>query len=321
MKILVTDPIAKEALEKLKEKHEVDVKPLSPEELLESIQDYDALVIRTMTKVTREVVDRGKKLRIIGVASIGVDHVDVAHAKSKEIVVVNAPTGSTYSVAELAMGHIISLARHIPKADRTMKEGLWEKKKLRGTELYGKTLGIIGIGRIGKQVALRAKSFGMNILAYDPYVSPETMMKHGAQQAGLDELLMKSDIVTIHAELTDETRGLIGIEKLGKMKRSAFIINAARGPIINEKDLVTALDQKLIAGAALDVYEEEPPKGSPLLKLGNVVFTPHLGASTIEGQKRAGMIVAEDVLRVLDGKEAENVVELDPYSKMKRYID
>ncbi|MCK5548040.1 MAG: hypothetical protein KAI64_03435 [Thermoplasmata archaeon] len=321
MKVLITDVIAKEAIEMLKEKHEVDVRDVSPNELLECIKDYDALIVRTKTKVTKEVIDNGEKLKVIAMAGIGFDHINVAHAETKGIVVVNAPSGSTYSVAELAVGHMISIARFLPRADRTTKEGHWEKTKLKGAELYGKTLGIIGLGRIGKQVALRARAFEMDILAYDPYVSPDTMSEYGTKQTSLDELLMKSDFVTLHAALTEETRGMLNHERLAKMKKSAYIINAARGAMTIEKDLVEALEKGTVAGIAMDVYEKEPPKDSPLLKLDNVALTPHLGASTREGQKRAGTIVAGDVLGVLEGKKAENVIDLDPYSKMKRYQD
>jgi len=313
MKVLVTDVIAGKALDLLNEKHDVDVKDVTHDELMSIIPEYDALIVRSKTKVPKEVLDKGSKLKIVAMAGIGVDHIDVEYARKKNVVVVNAPTGSTYSVAELAIGLMIALARHIPKADVSMKAGRWEKKKLLGAELRNKTLGIIGLGRIGKQVALSAKPFGMDMIAYDPYVTQETMMKYEARKVELDELLTNSDFISIHADLNDETRGMMNMEKLKKMKPSAFILNDARGKIIVQKDLIEALKTGVIAGAALDVYEKEPPKDSPILKLDNVVLTPHIGASTAEGQVRAGVIVAEDVIRVLDGKEAENAIPEIPY--------
>jgi D-3-phosphoglycerate dehydrogenase len=314
MKVLVTDVVDEEALEMMREGHEVDVKKVTPEELLEIIPGYDALVVRSGTKVTKDVLDKGGRLKVVSMAGIGVDNIDVAHATTKKIPVTNAPLGSTYSVADLAFGLLLSLNRFIPRADRSMKRGLWEKVKLKGTELKAKTLGIIGIGRIGKQVSLRAKAFDMKVIAYDPYVPAKTMKEFGAERVEvLEDLLAQSDIVTIHAVLTHETRGMINYERLKRMKKTSVLLNTARGKIVVENDLVRALGEKLIAGAALDVYESEPPKDSPLLKMDNVVITPHIGASTYEGQKRAGLIVAKDVVCVLDGRKPENVVNPEIY--------
>jgi D-3-phosphoglycerate dehydrogenase len=314
MKVLVNDPIDKEAVENLKGKHDVDVKELGRDELLEAIGEYEALIVRSRTKVPKEVIDRGAKLKVVAMAGIGVDHIDVAHATTKNIAVVNAPAGSTYSVAELAIGLIIALSRLVSKADSSMKAGLWEKKKLKGAELHGKTLGLIGIGRIGREVAERAKCFGMKLLAYDPYVPSDQMTEIGVQPAELEELLANSDYVSVHAAFTPETKGLVNLERMKKMKSAAYIVNTARGGIIDEKDLYDALKENVIAGAALDVFAEEPLKDSPLARLDNIILTPHIGANTREAQKKAGVTVAEDVLRVLAGEKPEFVVNEELYS-------
>jgi D-3-phosphoglycerate dehydrogenase len=313
MKVLVAYKMSPEPLEKLKENHQVYAKELSRGELLELIKDYHALIVRTRTKVTKEVIDKGKKLKVISVASVGFNNIDVEYATGKKIAVTNAPKGSTYSVAELTIGMIISISRHLHKADKTMREGLWKKNALKGVELYGKTLGIIGSGRIGLEVARRAQAFGMKTLAYDPYAPAKELEKEGISSIGLDELLEGSDYVSIHAALTPETKGMINMDKLKKMKDSAYIVNIARGGIINEHDLALALSQNIIAGAALDVYQKEPPKDSPLLGLENVVLTPHLGATTIEGQKRASLTAAKEVNTVLAGDKPENLVNKGLY--------
>jgi D-3-phosphoglycerate dehydrogenase len=269
LKVLVTDKIAEEALDLLKEKHDVIFSEFSGEELLKEIHKYHALIVRSRTKVTKEVIE---------------------------------------AVAELAIGHMISLARHLTYADRSMKEGKWEKKKLKGTELYRKTLGFIGSGRIGGEVAKRAHCFGMKTIAYDPYLPKDIAEKMGIELTSLDTVLKNSDFITIHALLTDETKGMIDEKALDKMKGTAFIINCARGGIIDEKALYKALKEKKIAGAALDVFEQEPPIKSPLLSLENIVFTPHIGASTKEAQIRSGVITAEQVMKVLDRQAPDFIV-------------
>lgn len=313
MKILAAGLIAQEAQEILRKKHELKVEELDHESLLRYIHEYDALIVRSGTHVTEEVIKNGKKLKVIAVAGIGVDKIDIRHATQREIVVLNAPFGSTYSVAELTIGFIVLIARQITKADLSVKEGRWIKKYMKGVELYDKILGLIGSGRIGREVARRAQGFGMKVQTYDPYVSAESLVRLGIKPVELDELLTESDFISIHSVLTPETRGMMNIERFKKMKKSAFLINTSRGLIINEKDLAEALNQGLIAGAALDVYQVEPPKDSPLLKLENILLTPHLGASTREGQKRAGIIIAEDMLRVLDGEKADNIVNSELY--------
>jgi D-3-phosphoglycerate dehydrogenase len=299
MKILVSDSIAKEGIEALKAAGEVTFAELSPEELLQQIEQYDAVVVRSRSKVTKEVIERAKALKVIGRAGIGVDNIDVKAATAKGIAVVNAPRSSTYSVAELALGHMLSLARMLPKADRSVKEGKWEKKAFKGIELYGKTLGFVGSGRIGIEVAARARVFGMRTMSYDPYLPAEAAQKACLDMCNLDQVLRESDFITIHAMLTPETKGMIGVAEFAKMKPTAYIINCARGGIIDETSLYNALKEKKIAGAALDVFEKEPPVDSPLLKLDNIVFSPHIGASTKEAQERAGVQVAEQVIKAL----------------------
>ena len=305
MKILVADKISDEAIKMLKEKHEVVFSELDPKGLLNEIEKYDALVIRSRTKVTKEVIKKGKNLKVIGRAGVGVDNIDVPEATKRKIPVVNAPGGATVSVAELTFAHMLSLARNLSKSDKTMKNGEWEKKTLKGTELCDKTLGLIGSGRIGTEVGKMAIAFGMKVIVYDPYLSKETAEKHSFELADLDSLLKNSDFISIHTPLTDETKKMIDEKEFKKMKNTAFIVNCARGGIIDENALYNSLKEGKIRGAALDVYENEPPKNSPLLTLDNIVFTPHIGASTKEAQIRAGTITAEQVLKILNNEKPD----------------
>lgn len=312
MKVLVNDQIVEEAVEKLRAKYEVTAKFHEKDELLDVISNFDAIIVRGKTKVTREVIEKGENLKAIGRAGIGVDNIDVDYATERKIPVVNAPRSSTMSVAELTIGHMLSLARHLPFSDKSMKAGLWEKK-LMGTELYGKTLGLVGCGRIGAEVASRAVAFGMDVLAYDPYLPKEVQDKIQCTFTELDELLKNSDFISIHSLLSDETRGMIGKEQFEMMKDSACVINCARGPIIDEVALVDALEKGRIGGAALDVFDKEPPEESPLLIAPNVVFTPHLGASTKEAQIKAGTTTAEQVDKVLSGEKPDFIVNRQIY--------
>jgi len=305
MKILVADKISDEAIKMLKEKHEVVFSELDPKGLLNEIEKYDALVIRSRTKVTKEVIKKGKNLKVIGRAGVGVDNIDVPEATKRKIPVVNAPGGATVSVAELTFAHMLSLARNLSKSDKTMKNGEWEKKTLKGTELCDKTLGLIGSGRIGTEVGKMAIAFGMKVIVYDPYLSKETAEEQGFELADLDSLLKNSDFISIHTPLTDETKKMIDEKEFKKMKNTAFIVNCARGGIIDENALYNSLKEGKIRGAALDVYENEPPKNSPLLTLDNIVFTPHIGASTKEAQIRAGTITAEQVLKILNNEKPD----------------
>lgn len=313
MKILVNDAIAEEAIDLLKAKHEVDVMEYGAIELLGNIGRYDAIIVRSRTKVTEDVIQKGENLKVIGRAGVGVDNIDVEAATARKIPVVFSPRGSTVSVAELAMGHMISLARKLVFSDRSIRAGKWEKKKYRGTELQGKVLGLVGAGRIGAEVAKRAKAFGMSVLAFDPYLSREIADEIGVELVELPRLLKEADFVSVHAILTPETKGLIGKEELDTMKQTVFLVNCARGGIVDEAALADALEGDRIAGAALDVFENEPPRDSPLLRLENIHLTPHLGASTTEAQVRAGSIVAEQVLKVLGGERPNQIVNREIY--------
>ncbi len=313
MRILVSDGIEKEALAKLQTSHQVDVIEMSPDDLLRNIEKYDALIVRGRTKVTAKVIEKGANLKVIGRAGVGVDNIDVAAASSRKIPVVNAPTGSTISVAELAIGHMISLARKLPAADKSIKAGKWEKKSFMGTELSGKTLGLLGSGRIGTEVAKRAQAFGMKTIAYDPYLPPAIANQNKIGLVNKGTLFVESDFLSVHTALTPETKGMVGSQELGAMKKTAYLINCARGEVIQEKALADALKSGTIAGAALDVFENEPPAGSPLLGLENVFMSPHIGASTNEAQFRAGMTIAEQVDVVLQGSKAEFTVNKEIY--------
>ncbi|MHA1990948.1 MAG: hydroxyacid dehydrogenase [Candidatus Hodarchaeales archaeon] len=318
MKILIADSIDKEAIKLLTSNHEVLEREVTVSELLEEIIDVDAVIVRSRTKITSEVMTLAKKLKVVGRAGIGVDNIDVKTATSIKIPVVNAPRGSTISVAEATVGQIISLARKFSLSDASMKEGLWDKKKFMGNEIFGKTLGLIGSGRIGVEVAKRCQAFGMKIQAYDPYISKDIVKKYEIEILdSFDELLSSSDIISIHAILTNETRNMVSFDQFKLMKPSALIVNFSRGGIINEKDLVQALKEKLIMGAALDVYSSEPlPKDSSLRdKNLNILLTPHIGASTKEAQNRAGIIVAEEVLKVLSNKKPDFCVNSDIYNE------
>jgi D-3-phosphoglycerate dehydrogenase len=313
MKVLVTDGIEKEALVKLQSSHQVDAIEMSPEDLLKNIEKYDALIVRGKTKVTAQVIEKGKNLKVVGRAGVGVDNVDIAAATKRKIAVVNAPTGSTVSVAELAIGHMLSLARKLPTADKSIKSGKWEKKAFMGTELSGKTLGLLGSGRIGTEVAKRAQAFGMKTIAFDPYLPPAIAKQNKIDLVNKGALFAESDFLSVHTALTPETKGMVGSQEFASMKKTAFLINCARGEVVQEKALAEALKSGKIAGAALDVFENEPPTGSPLLELENVFMTPHIGASTHEAQLRAGMTIVEQVDMVLRGNKPEFIVNKEIY--------
>ena len=313
MKVLITDGLEAEAIAALRKAHEVDVAELDAKQLLEAIPAYHALIVRSRTKVTKEVLERAANLKVVGRAGVGVDNIDVTQATARKVPVVNAPTASSVSVAELAFGHMLSLYRFLAVADRSVKEGKWEKKRFEGHELHEKVLGLFGSGRIGAEVAKRAAAFGMRVIAFDPYLPPEVAKGHGIELVGKEELLEDADIVSIHAALTPETRGIIGAGELSLMKHTAVLVNCARGEIVQEVALADALSSGAIAGAAVDVFEKEPPAGSPLLTAPNVVFTPHLGASTHEAQARAGAIIAEQVFAALSGRRPEFVVNPGAY--------
>jgi D-3-phosphoglycerate dehydrogenase len=304
MKILITDKIADEAIDLLKNaRHNVTFDEMDTETLIEDISKYDALMVRSRTKVLEEIIKAGSEgnLKVIGRAGIGVDNIDIETAAKNNIKVVNAPTGATGSVAELALAHMLSLSRHIPKADLTMKKGEWAKKQLKGNEIYGKTLGLIGCGNIGKRTAKYAKAFNMSIIGYDPYISREDMQKDGIKKTNeLSNIMKESDFISLHLPHIPSTHHIINEKMLSKMKPTAYLINCSRGGIVDESALYKALKDENIAGAGIDVFENEPPKDSPLLSLDNVILTPHLGASTKEGQIRAGTLCAEQVIKCLN---------------------
>ncbi|OGS41272.1 MAG: phosphoglycerate dehydrogenase [Euryarchaeota archaeon RBG_13_31_8] len=312
MKVLITDKMAEEAVQVLKKAgHNVTYNEMDAATLVKEIGKYDALMIRSRTKAVKEVVEAGAKgnLKVIGRAGIGVDNVDIETAGKHKIPVVNAPTGATASVAELTLGHILTLSRNIAYADKTMKKGEWAKKTLKGFELDGKTLGLIGTGNIGKYTAKLAKCFGMKVIGYDPFISKENMKKDSIEKVDeVAQIMEKSDYISLHIPHMPATHHIVNEEMIRKMKPSAYLINCARGGTVDEKALYNALKNGKIAGAALDVYEKEPPEKSPLFELDNVVMTPHIGANTKEGQIKAGTICAEQINKVLAGKQPDYCV-------------
>ena len=300
MNVLICDPISPKGIALLRQRSEFKVtvldKRLSEAELLPLVRDVAAMVVRSETKVTRNVIEAALRLRVVGRAGVGVDNVDVESATQRGIVVMNTPGGNTISTAELTFSMLMALARKIPQAHAAMKAGQWNRKEFQGVELYNKTLGILGMGRIGSEVARRAIAFGMRVLAYDPYLSLSRAKALQVELVELDEICARSDFVTVHMPMTDETRGMINAAAFAKLKKGVRVLNCARGGIINEKDLYDAIQSGQVAGAALDVYETEPlPKEFPLRDLPQVIMTPHLGASTEEAQENVGIEVAEAI--------------------------
>ena len=308
MRVLVREPIAEAGIDLLRERYEVDVD--ADGDLAAAIAGYDAIIVRSSTKLTAELIERAERLKVIGRAGVGVDNVDVEAASRRGIVVANAPESTVVSAAEHAVGLLLALSRNIPQAHAALKEGRWERGSFAGLELAGKTLGLVGFGRIGQQVARRARGLELNVVAYDPYVAPARMSALGVETAAsLEDLLSRADFVSLHLTLTAETRGLIGAKALAAAKEGIRLVNAARGELVDEEALVAALESGKVAGAALDVFPEEPYSG-PLLAFPNVVVTPHLGASTQEAQDRAGVIVAEQVAAALEGEFVTNAVNM-----------
>jgi D-3-phosphoglycerate dehydrogenase len=316
-KVLVSDPLSNKGLEILERAKNLtyDLKPgLSPEELKIIIPEYDGIIIRSETKLKGDLIEAGTRLRVIGRAGIGLDNVDLPAATKKGIVVMNTPQENAIAAAEHTIAMILSISRRIPQATASMKAGKWEKKKFMGVELYNKTLGMIGIGVIGTVVADRARGLKMKVIGYDPYLSKEVAEKKGVDLISYDELLSRSDFITVHTPLTDETRNLIDKNALDKMKDGVILINCARGGIINEKDLYEAIKGGKVAGAALDVFEKEPATGNPLLELEEVVTTPHLGASTGEAQENVSIAIAQQIVDYLTLGEARNAVNMPAVS-------
>ena len=302
VKVLVCDPIHEEGINKLKQAgFDVDVKPtVSLDQLKSIVSNYHALIVRSRTKVTKDIIQAGKNLKAIGRAGAGLDNVDVEPAEKKGILVLNTSEAPATAVAELTIGLILSLARNIPLADRTMKDGKWMKKELMGWELKDKTLGTVGLGNIGEKVAKLAKAFGMKVLISKRTPPPPELLKElEGEFIPLKELLQRSDIITVHVPFTSQTHHMIGSEEVKLMKDGAFLINTSRGAIVDEEPLLEALKSGKLGGAALDVYEIEPPENSELIKLPQLVCTPHIGAQTEEAQKEAAILIAEKIINAL----------------------
>ncbi|MCJ7741451.1 MAG: phosphoglycerate dehydrogenase, partial [Methanoregula sp.] len=335
-KVLVSDPLAEEGLEILKKAFEVDVKTdLKEDELCRIIGDYDALLVRSSTEVTAKVIEAGNRLKFIGRAGVGVDNIDMDAATRKGIIVANAPEGNTLAATEHTMAMMLSLARNIPQATASLKRKEWKRSKFMGVELNEKVLGIVGFGRIGRELAKRAIAMDMKCVAYDPFISKERAAQLGVEMMSVEDLFRVADVITVHTPLIAETKHLINAKSIATMKDGVRIINCARGGIIDEKALYDAVKSGKVAGAALDVFETEPPTDSPLLTLDQIIVTPHLGASTAEAQVNVAVSVAKQCIAVLNGGSAKYVVNapmvppelaevLEPYAqlaeKMGRFV-
>ena len=328
MKVLVADAINEKGVENLKEVAEVVVDTeITPEELADTIHEYNGIIVRSRTKLTADIIEKADNLEIIARAGVGVDNIDLDAATKKGIMVVNSPESTSVTVAEHTMGLILSMARKISIADKSVKEGKWEKKKFMGVELRNKTLGVIGMGRIGSQVVNRCKAFGMDAMAYDPYLPEEVAKQMGVELTDLDSVLKNADFITIHVPLTPETKHSISFDQFEIMKDSAYIVNCSRGGVIDEDALYDALVNDKIGGAALDVYEEEPPEANcKLFELDNIVLTPHIAASTKEAQRDAAIIVADEIIDLAKGNTPKNVLNMpridhNTYKEVSPYLD
>jgi len=302
--VLICDqvaPILNEILQKngLKITYEPEI---TPDQIKEKIGNYEIVIVRSRTKITKEMIDKATKCKIIARVGVGLDNIDVAAAKTKGIRVINAVEGAMNAVAELVLGLMLSLAREIPRADREIRNGNWLKKELMGSELSGKYLGIVGLGNIGKKLARHAKSLNMNIIGYDVIPIPEDFSREiGLVKTDLDTLLSSADYISFHVPFTPETHHLVNVQRIGKMKKTAYLINTSRGEIIDENALYDALKEGKLAGAALDVFEKEPATGNKLATLPNVICTPHIGAQTREAQALAANVIAEKIIMILRG--------------------
>lgn len=315
-KVFVSDPISDQGIQRLHEAEDVQVDKitgLSEEALVERIGEYDALLVRSQTKVTQRVMEAGKKLKVIGRAGVGVDNIDLDAATERGIIVINAPDGNTVSTCELTFAMLLASARNIPQAYKKTVSGEWDRKSFVGVELRNKWLGVVGMGRIGSEVAKRAKAFGMEVMAYDPFLTEERAEKQGVKLADVNEICRQCDFITVHTPLTPETRHLISTPQFEIMKKGMRLINCARGGIIDEEALVVALDKDIVAAAAFDVFEEEPPKADhPFLNHPKVIVTPHLGASTLEAQENVAVDVSAEVLHILRDEPFKNAVNMPP---------
>lgn len=317
-KILVSDPISDIGIQQLYDAEDVQVDKttgLSEDELIRIIPEYDALIVRSQTKVTPRILEAATKLKVIGRAGVGVDNINLEEATSRGVIVINAPDGNTISTCEHTFAMIMAVARQIPQAYRKTVSGDWDRRSFVGVELNNKTLGIIGMGRIGSEVAKRAKAFGMEVIGYDPFLSEERAEKMGIRLASVDEIAVVADFITVHTPLTKETRHLLSRPQFAIMKKGVRIVNCARGGIIDEEALAEAIDSRIVAGAAFDVFEEEPPRPDhPFLKHPNIIVTPHLGASTVEAQENVAIDVSQEVLHVLRQQPFKNAVNMPPVS-------
>ena len=326
MKVLIADAINEKGIENLREVAEVVVDTeITPEELANTIHEYNGIIVRSRTKVTADIIEKADNLQIIARAGVGVDNIDLDAATEKGIMVVNSPESTSVTVAEHTMGLILSMARKISIADKSVKERKWEKKQFMGVELRNKTLGVIGMGRIGSQVVNRCKAFGMDAMAYDPYLPEEVAKQMGVDLTDLDTVLKNSDFITIHVPLTPETKHSISTDQFEIMKDTAYIVNCARGGVIDEDALYDALSNNKIGGAALDVYEVEPPVDSKLFELDNIVLTPHIAASTKEAQRDAAIIVADEIIELAKGNNPRNVLNMpridnNTYQELSPYM-
>jgi len=317
MKVLVSDSLSEKGIEILEKGAEVDVRTgMSPEELKACIGEYDALVVRSQTQVTENVIKAAENLKIIGRAGVGVDNIDVEAATQRGIIVINAPEGNMISAAEHTIAMMMAISRNIPQANQSMRAGKWDRKLFMGVEVRGKTLGVVGLGRIGTEVAKRAQGMEMNILAYDPFISEERAADLGVKLTTVEDIVLNADYITVHTPLTKDTRDLIDREEFEKAKPGVRIINCARGGIINEKALAEAVASGKVAAAAIDVFTSEPPTGSPLLEQDNIIVTPHLGASTKEAQVNVAVDVAEQIINFNQGLPVKNAINM-PYVKQE----
>ncbi|MBU4077561.1 MAG: phosphoglycerate dehydrogenase [Euryarchaeota archaeon] len=315
MKVLVSDPIADQGIEILKNDVDVDIATgLEPSDLIKRIGNYEALIVRSETQVTKEVINAGKKLKIIGRAGVGVDNIDVNAATERGIIVVNAPEGNTISAAEHTIAMMMSMSRNIPQANASLKSKKWDRKKFMGVEVRGKMLGVVGLGRIGSEVAKRALGMEMIILAYDPFISAERAKDLGVELTTVEDIVRRADYITVHTPLTKETKDLISTKEFAIMRKGVRLINCARGGIINEEALAKAVKDGIVGGAAIDVFTKEPPFENPLIELDQVIMTPHLGASTEEAQINVAVTVAEQIVNALKGLPVKNAINM-PYVK------
>ena len=309
MRILVAEQLAQEGIDLLRADHQVDERTgLTPEELRAIMPDYDALIVRSQVQVDAAMIAAGSRLAVIGRAGVGVDTVDLDAATRAGIVVVNAPTGNTIAAAEHTLALLYGVARRIAAADASVRRGEWKRAQFTGLELRGRTLGIVGLGKIGQAIAVRARAMEMVVLGVDPYVTAEAAANHGVEMVGFDEMLARADVVTVHVPLTRATRGLIGRDAIARLKPGSILLNVARGGVVDEAAVAEALRSGHLGGAGIDVFEHEPPTGSPLLDAPNTLLTPHLGASTAEAQVLVSEEVAAQVLDVLDGRSARYAV-------------